>query len=379
METGIMKNFIAFRKDLHRHPELSTKEFETQKRILVFLESLGVHHAKKIGHTGVMATFSGKEKGKTILLRCDTDALPIQEINTFQHRSITDGVSHKCGHDGHTTIMTVVAQYLVENPLGKGQVALLWQPAEENGHGAKDVLSDEAFDFNPDVVFALHNVPGFPLHQVVVKEGAFTPAVKSIIIKLNGKTSHAAEPELGINPALAVSDLIQFFADISKPNPERDDFALTTPVFISMGEKSYGVSAGHGEVHYTIRTWSNQVMNELSSACVNKIDAIAKKYELTSEISWTEEFSSNQNDASATDIIREAAKENNLPIHEKATPFKWGEDFGLFTEKFRGAMFGIGAGENHPALHNPDYDFPDDLIDTGSKMFISILHKALNG
>lgn len=379
MEAEQINQFTKFRKELHQHPELSTKEFETQKRIIAFLEGLGISNAEVVGGTGVMVTFSGKEEGPKLLLRCDTDALPIQEINDFEHRSVTDGVSHKCGHDGHTTIMTAVAKHLNENPIDKGQVTLLFQPAEENGYGAKAILADKNFSIQPDYVFALHNVPGFPLHEVVVKEGAFTPAVKSIIVKLDGKTSHAAEPELGHNPALAIAELIHFFDEVSQPDLRKEDFALTTPVFINMGETSYGVSAGHGEVHYTIRTWSNQVMDEISQKSEKMANEIAQKHYLKATISWTEEFSSNQNDSEAVNIIRQAAIENNLPIHEKTDPFKWGEDFGLFTEKFKGAMFGIGAGENHPALHNPDYDFPDELIETGSKMFISIIQKALNG
>ncbi|MFT7030611.1 MAG: amidohydrolase [Marinoscillum sp.] len=378
METKRMNNYIAFRKELHQHPEISTQEFETQTRILSFLAGLGVSNAHPIGGTGVIVKFIGSHPGKTLLLRCDTDALPIQEINEFEHKSRNAGVSHKCGHDGHSTIMAAVASHLVANPISAGKVVLLFQPAEENGHGAKAVLADKLFDFEPDLVFALHNVPSFPLDQVVVKEGAFTPAVKSIIVKLDGKTSHAAEPELGLNPALAIAELIQFFAEVSQPDLTRDDFALTTPVYVHMGEKSYGVSAGHGEVHYTIRTWDSKAMDQIAKASVDASNEIAAKHGLTATISWTEEFFSNQNDPRAVDIIRKSASDNDLEILEKEAPFKWGEDFGLFTERYKGAMFGLGAGATHPALHNPDYDFPDDLILSGSQMFIRIIENALH-
>jgi amidohydrolase len=378
MEATELKKLVALRHDLHRHPEVSCKEYETQKRILAFLEGLGISHAQPVGSTGVWVKFEGKEAGKTVMLRGDTDALPIQEINNFTHQSTQPGVSHKCGHDGHTTIMAGVAAQLLKNPPAKGTAILLFQPAEENGHGARAVLDDTQFDIQPDVVFALHNLPGYPQRKIVIREGSFTAAAKSIIIKLDGKTSHAAEPELGINPAAAIADLITMFQNASQPDLSRDDFALTTPVYIHMGEKSYGVSAGHGEVHYTLRTWHNDVMEKLCEQVAEAVERIAKQHKLKATISWTEEFFANQNHPDAVHMVTEAAKANGLELETRPTPFKWGEDFGLFTEKFRGAMFGIGSGEDCPALHNPDYDFPDALIEPAVGMFTHLIQQALD-
>jgi len=193
MEEATINDLITFRKDLHKHPEVSQKEKETQKRIINFLKEQGID-GQKIGGTGVMVKFDSKVEGKTVMLRSDHDALAIQEINEFDHKSQNEGVSHKCGHDGHTAIMCGVANYFHEHPIAKGKLVLIFQPAEENGEGAKAVLADSQFDFTPDLVFALHNLPGYPLHQVVLKEGNFTAAAKTIIIKLDGKTAHAAEP-----------------------------------------------------------------------------------------------------------------------------------------------------------------------------------------
>jgi amidohydrolase len=376
MEAEI-EHIIQFRRELHKHPEVSCNEFQTQKRIINKLKELGIE-SYEIGGTGVMVRFDGAEAGKTVMLRADTDALPITEINTFPHKSIFEGVSHKCGHDGHTAIMVGVALHLLNNPLQKGTVLLLFQPAEENGEGAKAVLKDSKFNLEPDIVYAFHNLPGYPLHQVVVREGSFTTAVKSIIIKLKGKTSHAAEPELGINPAKCIAEIISFFEKAIEPNIEADDFALATPVFINMGEKSYGVSAGYGEVHYTIRTWNNQVMGDFTHKIIEAVNRIASNSGVETEISWTEEFFANQNDPKVVSNIRTVANEQSFQLEERATPFKWGEDFGLFTEKYKGAMFGIGSGESSPALHNPDYDFPDEIIPTGIKMFTGLIYKTIH-
>lgn len=377
MEEATIAELSAFRKELHQYPEVSQKENETQKRILNFLKKNDIDGIE-VGGTGVMVVFDSGNSGKTIMLRSDHDALPIQEINDFAHKSKNEGVSHKCGHDGHTAIMCGVAKYFHQNPIKNGKLILVFQPAEENGEGANAVLSDSKFDFKPDHVFALHNLPGYPLHQIVYKEGSFTAAAKSIIIKLDGKTSHAAEPELGINPAMAISELIKLFEKEVQPDLTRDDFALASPVYIHMGELSYGVTAGHGEVHYTLRTWSSEVMNNLIDRLLGQIESITAKYKLNYRISWTEAFESNKNDQEAVKYILDSAKSNDFDSLERAWPFKWGEDFGLFTQKFPGAMFGIGSGEDCPALHNPDYDFPDQIIETGVKMFTTIVEKALN-
>ena len=285
MTKKLFKDLKILRRDFHQnYAELSTQEFRTCQKIFDYLIENTEAKILKVGGTGVMAIFEGAEKGKTIMLRADSDALPIIETNTFAHKSINPLVSHKCGHDGHTTILLGVAELLTRNPIKKGKIVLLWQPAEENGTGAKTVMADKSFKkLKIDQVFALHNLPGIPLHKVVYKTGAFSANVRSLIIHLKGKTAHAAEPE-------------------------------------------------HGE---------------------------------------------NQNEEKAVKLIKKSAEDLKLNHAKLATPFKWGEDFGLFTQKIPGAMFGIGSGENCPALHNPDYDFPDEITETAATLFYKILENAV--
>lgn len=377
LNTSQLNKLTHIRKIFHAYPEVSEDEFETQKRILNFLEQESSANIKKIGSTGVLATFESNQAGSTVLIRGDIDALPITEVNTFDHKSVSEGLSHKCGHDGHTTILLGLAKLLSEQPITKGKVLLLFQPAEENGKGAQAVLNDDIFgNLKIDYVFALHNLPGFPLHEVVIKENVFTSNVKSIIIKLNGKTAHAAEPEKGHNPANAISAILQYASKKTNNIPASDEFFLITPIHLNMGETAYGISAGYGEVHFTIRSWSNKLMEKECRDLENYIATLCKQEHLTFETSWLEEFYSNNNDITAINIIREAAKKNNFSINEISTPFKWGEDFGLFTQRFKGAMFGLGAGEKTPALHNPDYDFPDEITSTGVNMFYEIIKRT---
>ncbi|MEH0155622.1 amidohydrolase [Limibacter armeniacum] len=375
MNPELINKLTLFRRELHQNPEVSENEWKTRDRVAEYLRLNSEAEIIPIGITGLAAIFDSGIDGETIMLRAELDALPIQEVNDFSYRSINNGVSHKCGHDGHTTILCGVAEMLSKEPISKGKVILLFQPAEENGEGAKQVYPDfEKKGLLPDKVFALHNLPGYPAHQIVVKNGSFTPAVKSIIITLDGKTSHAAEPENGLNPAAAMSEVFLNTIALSNNNPDSDDFRLVTPVFAEMGEKAHGISAGKAEVHLTFRSWTTSATEQLAL----EIEAVSKqaadKYGLTVNFSYLQEFDANMNNQLAVDMIRNAATELELDILEKNYPFKWGEDFGYFTTRHDGAMFGLGAGENVPALHNPDYDFPDEVIKTAVLLFMKIVN-----
>ena len=274
--------------------------------------------------------------------------------------------------------MLGLAKVLKENPIHRGRVSLLFQPAEEDGMGAQAVMDDIEFQKHSfDFVYALHNLPSYEMHRVVVKDNEFTANVKSIIIKLNGKTSHAAEPELGFNPSMAISEILNKAAELTNNNPEADDFFLITPIYLNMGELAYGISAGYGELHFTIRSWSTDLMNAQCDALLAFVNDSCSKHNLSPAISWTQVFHANISHPLAVEKIRNAAKELNLDLFERGYPFKWGEDFGLFTQKYPGAMFGIGAGIHTPALHNPDYDFPDEIIPTAVNMFHRIIKQIL--
>ena len=375
----IYNELKSIRRDFHANPELSGKEYNTAKKVVEILTACHpTSILENIGGTGVVAIFDSKKPGKSILFRSELDALPIQETNDFSYRSKVSNVSHKCGHDGHTTILLGLAKQLFQKPITKGKVVLLFQPAEEIGKGAEMVLEDTKFKFiDPEYVFAFHNLPGYPLNQIVIKTGAFTAAVKSIIIKLNGKVAHAAEPEHGINPSFAIAEILMKTSRLSNNAPEREDFAVITPIHIDLGKIAYGISAGYGELRLTLRTWTEKELDNLTEKILGIIYAVSKKHKVKAEIDWTHHFRANQNDDKAVDFIRQAAIENKFLLAERDFPFKWGEDFGLFTQQFKGAMFGIGAGENCPALHNPDYDFPDEILPVGVQIFYSIITKIL--
>ena len=372
----VRQTLIAFRHELHRFPEVSGAEGQTAQRVCQALQTFAPDHIwREIGGTGLVALYDSPVPGPCLLLRAELDALPIQEINDFQHRSVYEGISHKCGHDGHTTILLGLAQDLHQQPLQKGKVLLLFQPAEETGAGAKAMLEDPQWaDIpQPDYVFALHNLPGYPLGQVVLREGAITAAVRSMIIRLYGKTAHAAEPEHGVNPAAALADILPALQIISNNQVNRTGFKVITPVYIMVGEKAYGVAAGYGELHLTIRTWTEEVMEELIAEISQVLAQAEQQRGIHYEIDWTDTFLGNTNHPEASASLLEAAKAAGLSTTMLSTPLKWGEDFGYFTQGYPGAFLGLGAGENCPALHNPDYDFPNELIEMGVVLWEALL------
>jgi amidohydrolase len=375
----VLQEIIALRRKLHTCPELSGEEYKTAQLIASELEEMTPDLlVKNLGGAGVAAVFQGKAAGPNVLFRAELDALPIEEVNDFDYRSRHDNISHKCGHDGHMAILLGLARRVAASRPSRGSVTVLFQPAEETGAGAMAVLRDPQFDqIHPDYVFALHNLPGYPMGVVVSREGAFTADVRSLIIRLQGMTSHAAEPEHGINPALAIAELLQLSGRLTCADENSPDFSIVTPVHVVMGEKAYGVSAGYGEVHLTIRCWTRDVMEKLSERLLRMTDNIACQHELEIDTEWTNVFYANHNDLEAVYTIREVVKESGLSMMEKKHPLKWGEDFGAFTQRFKGAMFGLGAGTNTPALHNPDYDFPDEIIETGISIFYRIAMRIL--
>lgn len=369
-----------FRKKLHAKPEVSGNEKETAKEVLALLKTCGPDEIiSEIGGHGILVTWNSGRAGKDLIFRAELDALPIQEINDFAHKSVYPGISHKCGHDGHATILCGLAQHLSENKPKSGKVSLLFQPAEENGEGAKAMLEDKKFvGLKPDYIFALHNLPGYPLSEVVVKDNTFTAAVNSIIINLKGKTSHAAEPEHGINPALAIGEILEQSLAQANNKPEKEDMKVITPVYVEMGEKAYGISAGEASIHLTLRCWNDENLHALENSITKLATEIAKKNQLQISFDYTQTFHANMNELSATNFVRQSATNQKLKLSERTYPFKWGEDFGLFTSRFKGCMFGLGSGENSPALHNPDYDFPDELIKTGVTIFSGIINQLNN-
>ncbi|PXX97944.1 amidohydrolase [Marinifilum breve] len=370
---------VALRHQLHSQPELSNQEYKTAQTIVDFVEDYQPHEIIHLGDTGRAFVFKGVEAGKTTVFRAELDALPIEEKTRLKYASIYNGVAHACGHDGHMTILAGMAQQLSENPPRKGKVILLFQPAEEVEQGAKDVLFHPKFaDLNPDYMFALHNVPGQETNTILLRRGSFSAASKGMTIRLNGKTSHAAEPEKGRNPAIAISKISRELNDLLNNKALFTDLTLLTFIYIRMGEQSFGTSAGSGEMGITLRSFENADMEVLTQKSEEIVNRIAAEENLECSIAYHEEFPATVNQDECVDMLHDLAEEHNLSYKYLDKPFKWSEDFGYFSQKYTCGFFGLGAGVDQAALHHPDYDFPDEIIETGLTIFTG-LYQKING
>lgn len=365
---------FLLRKNIHRNPELSGNEFETTRIIKRYLESVeGVDIIQPEKGPGLIAVMKGESEGDNVLYRADIDALPIAETTTLEYKSLIQNKMHACGHDGHTAILAALARVFSYHPPVKGNVILVFQPSEENGQGAPimvDKIKREGL--SPAYGFALHNIPGFQKNAVIVKPNVFASASKGMMLKLIGKTSHASWPESGISPVQAIGELIQFYKKDLKEIPDFKNFVLVTIVHIQTGEKAFGTTPGNAEFYATFRAFDDEDMHRLMTLNQSFIEEISKKYHLKYEMAFADEFPALVNNSANVKWVMEAAGKAGLEILVPVNPFRWSEDFAHYAGLCPIAMFGIGCGNEYPALHNPDYDFPDEIIETGVKMFYGI-------
>jgi amidohydrolase len=370
-----MNEIIALRHHLHSHPELSNRESDTSATIEHFMAPLKPDRVIHVGSHGRVFFFEGSGAGRTTLFRAELDALPIQENSEKPYASQHPGISHACGHDGHMSILAGLAVRIASQRPLRGTVGLLFQPAEEVEQGARDVVNDQRFiGIEPDAIFALHNIPGIPMHQLVTRAGSFASASKGMVIRLHGRSSHAGEPEKGINPATAMSRIV---LEIEKLNRETGLFkAMTfaTVIHLRLGEVAHGTSPGEGEVRLTLRSFEDRDMKILTARIREVVSRISESEHLKYAFATTEEFPATVNDPDCISMIEKAARQLQIPLSMLQEPFRWSEDFGYYTEHFPGGFVGLGSGEKQPPLHHPGFDFPDEILDTGIRFFYALYH-----
>ncbi len=375
-----MENLTEIRRRLHRLAEPSGKEHKTKTFILKTLEQFQPSAIHTFGDcNNLLAVYDFEGIGETLLFRGDFDAVRVSETIDVPYASESAGVSHKCGHDGHTTILLGLAEQLWRHPLPAGRVLLFFQGAEETGDGAAQLLSSNILDrFSPNAVYALHNIPGIEAGTVICRKGSFTCSVISCDIELHGHTSHAAEPHLACCPYNAAKNIADELLARCRTDIRKEDYLVITLVEFRIGEPAYGVTAGHGVLRFTVRARSDRNLQQAKNAIADTVNAVLSQNEgLSGNIVWKEHFAAAENHAAAVQRIRNAADACNVPYTEKEAPFSWGEDFGLLTLHYPGALFGLGSGINQPPLHHPQFDFPDHIIPIGVNLFRQIAESHL--
>ncbi len=359
-----LNRFKELRKKFHQLAEPSGLEKGTASLICDELEKYNPYKIHTFHDSySVLAEWRFSDDLRTILIRGDIDAVKVKETLSLPYASFREDVSHKCGHDGHIAILLELARKLSEMYLPFGRVLLFFQAEEESGQGARKLLHQPLLAHYDIVrIFGFHNIPGFPTNSIICREESFTCSVISCDITIEGKSAHAAEPENGISPIPAAFQLLESVAHFNQPDLEQENYCLVTPIEVHLGEKAYGVAAGNGVIRLTIRTNNEKQLNFIKHSIEQLISHIESQTSgLRMSIDWLEHFVSVRNNPSAVAEITSASKELGVQYMIKQTPFTWGEDFGFFTQKYSGAMFGIGAGETQPSLHNSNYDFPDEI------------------
>lgn len=364
----------VFRRALHRVPEVSRQERETARTIAAALTADQV--ITGLGGHGVAAIYNGVAPGPTVMFRAELDALPIEELSGAPHRSAIPGKGHLCGHDGHMTILMGLSRLLSRNRPATGRVILLFQPAEEDGSGAAAVIADPRWpSLRPDWAFSLHNAPGNTLGHADLRAGPVNCASQGLKIRLTGKTAHASQPETGTSPAPALAALIPALTALGQGGALQPGFRLVTVTHARLGEPAFGIAPGEADLWVTLRTLEDAAMADLRAEAIALVEAEARG--LTAAFETHDDFAASVNHPEAVAHMAAALDALHIP-YSPGEIWRASEDFGRFgAAPTKSAMLFLGAGTAHPALHNPDYDFPDDLIPIGASLFHRISQDLL--
>lgn len=356
-----MTDYTSIRQELHSHPGISGDEHYAHDLIVHQLASCHPDQVfTHVGGFGVVAVWGNEQSHPTVAIRGDIDALPI---------------GHRCGHDGHTAVLLQLAEWIGDRKISlpdRKNVILVFQPEEETGTGSQKILDAGILQqYNIKAVFGFHNLPGFPLGTAVLNYHTFAAASTGVIYRLTGRNTHASTPEKGINPGLAVAEIIQAFNRLNSPaNAPTDRFRQSTLICVNLGEEVFGTSAGDADIMFTLRAYTNSTMQQLLSEANTIVSQIAASHHLQVSQTLRDPFLATENNSSMVEFIEEHC---NCPVRHVLTPFRWSEDFANYLQVFPGAMFGIGSGEKQPELHHPDYDFPDALIQPAAQVLLNLL------
>lgn len=369
MNKDNLKKIVELRHELHTHPELSGREGWTKRRLMDFIKDNTTLAVVDCGSWFYAAHYvMGTE---AIAFRADMDALPIPETGTgLPWASRCPGVSHKCGHDGHSAALCGLGLELESVPRPRS-VYLIFQHAEETGQGGQ-ICAALLRERSISEVYAFHNRSGYPEGSVVVRSGLCQCASKGLTVRMTGRRSHASEPEKGINPSFALTALVSHVESLLKE--PHQGLVLCTVVNISVGQKDFGISAGEGEVSMTLRADREAEMDALEAGIREEAARLAQANGLEVEFEVSDPFPETVSSAECVRRVETAAQGLQLPLLQMEAPWRASEDFGYYTREFPGAIFYIGSGETWPPLHTPEYDFNDAILGTAVDMFLALYH-----
>lgn len=376
-----LAELTAIRHDLHMHPELLFEEVRTAGVVARELARLGFTVATGIAKTGVVGTLTNGFSRKSIGIRADMDALPIDEATNLPYASRAPGKMHACGHDGHTTMLLGLARYLSEHRNFDGTVQLIFQPSEEDEGGALRMIEDGLFKRFPcDAVFALHNLPGEDFGQIMVRAGPITAAVDIASITVRGIGGHGAVPHKAVDPIVATSSLVMALQSIVSRNLDPHDPAVITVGAFNAGSMAT-VIPEEAKLLVGIRTTTAAVRDMILQRLEDLARLHVKSFGCEAEVSlgsanWS--YPAGANTAQEAALVRQVALDmgQDPAKVDMRGPFMFSEDFAYMQQVVPSCYFGLGAGPG-PMLHDPGYNFNDALLVTGPAFFARLVEKAL--
>ena len=381
-------SIAAIRRDIHAHPELRFEEIRTADLVAQKLTEWGIPIHRGMGTTGVVGILKCGNSDRAIGLRADMDALPVNEANTFAHASKHPGKMHACGHDGHTAILLAAAQHLAKHKNFDGTVVLIFQPAEEGGGGAREMIKDGLFkQFPVDAVFGLHNWPGMPVGSLAVSAGPVMASSNEFKITIRGKGCHAALPHNGIDPVPIACEMVQAFQTIVSRNLKPIDAGVISVTMIHAGEAT-NVVPNACELQGTVRTFTVEMLDLIERRMRSIAEHVSAAHEATCEFEFVRNYPPTINHAKEADFTRSVLADivgaDNVLTQE---PTMGAEDFSYMLLEKPGAYFFIANGEGQHremghgggpcTLHNPSYDFNDDLIPLGGTVWVRMVEQFL--
>ncbi len=377
--------FTAIRRDLHAHPELGFEEERTARVVQEKLAALGIEHHTGIGRTGIVAVIPGRSSasGRSVGLRADMDALPMQEENEFAHKSRYDGRMHGCGHDGHTTMLLAAAKYLHETRNFDGTAYLIFQPGEEGHAGAKAMIEDGLFTrFPAEQVFALHNWPGLPPGRIGITPGPAMAAADRVEITIDGKGGHGAHPHAAIDPVLVAGHIITAAQSIVSRNVSPIDTAVVSLCAMHAGHPgAMSVIPSHAKLVGTVRTFRAATQDHIEQRLRELVGNIAAAFGARAQLHYERVYPATINHDHeamfAADVAESLVGVEN--VVRDLPPSMGAEDFSFMLQAKPGAFARLGQGgaEGGCFLHNSTYDFNDAVIPLGAGYLAALAERAM--
>ena len=375
----------GWRRDLHAHPETAFEELRTADFVAEKLAEFGIEVHRGLATTGVVGVLDceSNASGRTIGLRADMDALHIQELNDFDHRSRHDGKMHACGHDGHTAMLLGAAKYLAETRNFDGRVTFIFQPAEENEGGGRVMVEEGLFEkFPVEAVYGLHNMPGMPVGTVSLRSGPAMAAFDIFEIVITGKGTHAAMPQLGIDPVVTGAQLVTALQTIASRRTEPLDSVVVSVTQFHAGD-TWNVIPETAVIRGTVRSFKKETQDRVEADIERMARAICESQGASMTLRYERRYPALVNSEAETEIAAAVAARvvGEDKVVNGADPLMGSEDFAYMLQAKPGCYIWLGNGEEGGpggcAVHNPHYDFNDEIAVVGASYWATLVEQCL--